>query len=378
MSVAESESPARQGIAHAKPPRFNRPELDLLRFFAFLGVFVHHAPALPFRGGDLIKRTGALGLSIFFLLSAYLITELLLRERSATGTISWKLFFIRRALRIWPLYYIAIFAAYVFGAIRLPDTTYYMPPAGLGSLSLFIANWVIPAVSTGILIGPLWSISIEEQFYLVWAPIAKLGGRRAIVTVSALMLVTGAIRIWIRQSHGWTLWFDTFVEFIFFAGGALIAILLSGKESPVKRTITRVAFAVLALAVLAITARVSGIGTSNVPAVSRMTLLAGYFGALVGCSLLFVSVLGLKNVPRGLAYLGKISYGLYVFHSAWIILFERFIVVRLRIPDEFSSMAVLAGAFLCTVATAHLSYQLYEKKFLLLKERFEVVRSRPV
>lgn len=378
MSVAESEAAVRQGIGHAKPPRFNRPELDLLRFFAFLGVFIHHAPEVPIRGGDLMRRTGAFGLSMFFLLSAYLITELLLRERDATGDISWRLFFIRRALRIWPLYYLAIISAYLFGLMTPANSNYSMPVMGLASLAFFVVNWLIPGVSTGEVIGPLWSISIEEQFYVVWAPIAKFGGRRAITTVSIAILILAAIWLSVRQAHGWTLWFDTFVEFIFFAGGALIAVILRGSDPPIKRLRARVVLVVVGLAILATTARVVGIGTSNVPAVPVPNLLAGYYGALIGCSLLFLASLGIKSVHPKLAYLGKISYGLYVFHSAWILLFEHVIVQKLPIPEQFSAISVLMGALLCTIATAHVSYQFYEKKFLILKQRFEVIRSRPV
>ncbi|MEI9975163.1 MAG: hypothetical protein WDO73_25780 [Ignavibacteriota bacterium] len=84
MSVAEAAEP----IVRQSTKRFYRPELDALRFFAFLSVLIHHGPTslgLP----DLIVRMGAFGLSMFFLLSAYLITELLVREREQTGTVAW-------------------------------------------------------------------------------------------------------------------------------------------------------------------------------------------------------------------------------------------------------------------------------------------------
>src|ERR1700722_6435581 len=95
------------GIAHVNAKRFYRPELDALRFFAFLGVLLHHGPK-PQGFLTVVSDAGSFGLLMFFLLSAYLITELLFREREQTGTISWKHFFVRRALRIWPLYYAAL------------------------------------------------------------------------------------------------------------------------------------------------------------------------------------------------------------------------------------------------------------------------------
>src|SRR5579863_4606045 len=87
--------------------RFYLPELDVLRFFAFLAVFLFHAPPLGHRGHsfvDDLATIGIFGVDLFFALSAYLITRLLLREREATGRIDIKSFYIRRLLRIWPLY----------------------------------------------------------------------------------------------------------------------------------------------------------------------------------------------------------------------------------------------------------------------------------
>lgn len=89
--------------------RFYRPELDVLRFFAFLAVLIHHGPYAP-GVPNLFRRMGGFGLSMFFLLSSFLITELLVREREQTKTVNWKAFFVRRALRIWPLYFAALMA----------------------------------------------------------------------------------------------------------------------------------------------------------------------------------------------------------------------------------------------------------------------------
>lgn len=174
------------GILHGTSKRFYRPELDALRFFAFLGVLLHHGPRPPgilYRVGSV----GGFGLSMFFLLSAYLITELLLREREQSGTVSWRLFFIRRASRIWPLYYLALAIAVVIG--HIPPHRFAVPGAGLVGLSFFVANWV-PNHRLGLLLGPLWSISVEEQFYLVWPPIIKFGGKALALTASLVFVVS--------------------------------------------------------------------------------------------------------------------------------------------------------------------------------------------
>src|ERR1019366_7648286 len=113
--------------------RFYRPELDALRFFAFLAVFLHHGPSYGLF--DLVTRAGGFGLSMFFLLSAYLITELLFREREQTGTIAWKLFFTRRALRIWPLYYAALAGGFFIS--RIAPHRFRLSGAGVAGMTFF-------------------------------------------------------------------------------------------------------------------------------------------------------------------------------------------------------------------------------------------------
>ena len=111
--------------------RFYQPELDGLRFYAFLGVFIYHtlpSQALFYRRLHLplpelwaaIAKSGASGVDLFFALSAFLITSLLLRERQETGNISLRLFYLRRILRIWPLYF-AVLALGIVLAHTIPD-----------------------------------------------------------------------------------------------------------------------------------------------------------------------------------------------------------------------------------------------------------------
>src|SRR5215469_2707913 len=103
---------------------FYRPELDILRFFAFLGIYLYHSmpldPAiysryrLPHWFGQLmaaIANSGRWGVTLFFLLSGYLITSLLLRERWIKGDVNLRAFYLRRILRIWPLYFFILIVA---------------------------------------------------------------------------------------------------------------------------------------------------------------------------------------------------------------------------------------------------------------------------
>ena len=151
------------------PPerRFYQPELDGLRFYAFLGVFVYHtlpSQAMPWLWGAVIK-SGAAGVDLFFALSAFLITSLLLRERQQTGRISLRLFYLRRILRIWPLYFVVLALGVVL-AHTVPDQR--LPWYYIAGYLLFIGNWVSAAFGhPQSICSPLWTVSIEEQFYLV-------------------------------------------------------------------------------------------------------------------------------------------------------------------------------------------------------------------
>jgi peptidoglycan/LPS O-acetylase OafA/YrhL len=123
-----------------------------------------------------VAKSGASGVDLFFTLSAFLITVLLLRERRQTGGISLRLFYIRRILRIWPLYFFVLAVSVVL-AHTIPGQSlpwYYAVP-----YLLFVGNWI--NVAFGHLLSvcaPLWTVSIEEQFYLVWPVLMKMWGRR--------------------------------------------------------------------------------------------------------------------------------------------------------------------------------------------------------
>jgi peptidoglycan/LPS O-acetylase OafA/YrhL len=148
--------------------RFYRPELDLLRFFAFLSVFLHHG--LPgfelshhtgglaslFRLEALVKEACSFGVCLFFLLSAFLITELLERERAHTGSIEVRSFYVRRILRIWPLYFSFLLVGVVLGCF-IPS--YRMEAGRILAFLLLSGNWYVA--------GELWgqpNCAVMEHF----------------------------------------------------------------------------------------------------------------------------------------------------------------------------------------------------------------------
>ncbi len=356
-------------FARRSKERFYRPELDALRLFAFVGVLIHHGPV---QAGAfvIIRRAGGFGLSLFFLLSAYLITQLLLREREEWNTVHLKSFYLRRILRIWPLYFAALVASILIGTIPLREFSVELE--AIAGLSLFIVNWLPRSLHMG-LFSAMWSISVEEQFYLIWPIVTKLRGRTSITLVSVVLIIAAGVTISTLSYRGWMLWYNTLVEFLFFGTGALLAVIVRGRmfdPGPIGRALLLWA-GLVSWAIAAI----SGVGTDDIPNLTVTRLYLGFGAADQGCILIFLAFLGASNTPRAVVYLGKISYGLYVFHLGMVELSDW--LLRRMAGSLWRAIAVDALAFVGCVCMAAVSYRFFETPFLRLKERFEFVRSRP-
>lgn len=331
-----------------------------------------------------IGTVGAFGVPVFFLLSAFLITELLLRERERTGGVHIVSFYMRRILRIWPLYF-AVFCGLALLNHFVPGTGTDNPWAW-GAFTFFAGNWYITA--HGWIAGsvdPLWSISVEEQFYLVIPILAAIGGRRAIAIASSLLLAVAYVTVFwygLHRSPGdhgeWT---NSFVHFQFFSAGTLIALILRGRliqwSWPVRAL--GIAAGVVCWFVAMIGFRVQ----SWDPQPTAWGSVAGWSLVLAGTCLLFLSTLGIseKFIPAWLAYFGRISYGLYLFHSfIFFLVFEKGKAV---LNSSMTQLAPWARNSLGTVlvmalsiAIAHLSFRYFERYFLSLKRKFTFVQAR--
>ncbi len=373
--------------------RFYRPELDALRFFAFLCVFAFHRmdyvavdpSAQPMAYA--IGTAGAFGVPIFFLLSSFLIVELLLREREQTGSVHIKSFYVRRILRIWPLYFAAFFGLVALG--------HYLPNVGPKTYSswlaflLFAGNWYI--VRHGWIAGPidpLWSIAVEEQFYIAVPLLARLGGRRILAVASLVLLVISYLTsvhyarlVYSGESGQWV---NSWFQFQFFAAGALLAIVLRSRVPRWPMVLRVIVF------VFAAGCWIYAVMGPGVKSYDAHTTVAGAMGGwllvLLGSILFFLAVLGTpeRYIPRWLTYLGRISYGLYIFHSVvFYLVFEPAdhwmprSLVALHLPASIVPAVGTTLVLIISIASAGLSYRYFEKPFLKLKERFTFVRSRP-
>jgi peptidoglycan/LPS O-acetylase OafA/YrhL len=359
---------------------FYHPELDVLRFFAFLAVFFHHAipgePSSYMRAGFwpavapwlvAAKEAGAYGVDLFFVLSSYLITELLLREHARRGTFSISAFYVRRALRIWPLYFTFLAATIFIIPTIIPSERF--GPIYIVSFLLFFGNWVCAIYGLPFSVAnPLWSISVEEQFYLGWPLALALFGINRIKLLAMLLLAVALVTRGVMAAGGWehpAVWCNTLARLDAIALGALLAVLLRGRALEMRNTLRVLLAGVAVLSFLLVGRYLKQAGPTSV-----LTYLVTASASV----LLLVSVLKSK-VPflsiwpfSYLVYLGRISYGLYVFHLLALTLVTKYLVSLRGGPISFQARIIFS--FLLTVLLAAASYRWLEQPFLRLKKRF--------
>jgi peptidoglycan/LPS O-acetylase OafA/YrhL len=375
-------------VANAKS--FYRPELDILRFLAFIPVFIahllpreiwspqgqiaglsqkvafgfyrrHHISA--FGAKVLIAMVGCntASLNIFFVLSAFLISTLLLREREVSGTVHLRAFYIRRMLRIWPLYFLAIAIGTLW---RYVDFSSHLERRNLIAFLLLAGNWTFVFYgSTSSFIAPLWSVSVEEQFYLVWPLILRRLTRRGMLVFSAGTVLVGVLGVWFLVMRGYP-WPEksTFFQLPSIAVGIVLAYVRPFRLSAVRRILVLLAGAgVVFMSSWAF--QFHGINYSLIPLLDAL-----------GAGLVFFSCLGSSLRNPWLCYLGKISYGLYVYHE-----FCLYLVGKAHFGHAITELAEYGLlALSLTLVMAVLSYRFIETPFLRLKDHFAVVHSRPV
>lgn len=369
--------------AHS-PQRFYRPELDGLRFYAFLGVFICHTLPVDnayYRGLHLpapwlwvgVVRAGASGVDLFFALSAFLITSLLLKERLETGGVSLRRFYIRRTLRIWPLYFLVIALGIVL-THAVPNLQ-VLPWRLVTGYLLFVSNWMYPtAGAVRSICAPLWTVSIEEQFYILWPALVKVLQRRGIVVaaITTFVLATlsqvGIVLAGVDKDY---LYYGSASRATSFAMGILLA---SGADRLPKLT---GGFRFLLVA--------GGIGgwvfaaarlTDQPGAPGMQLVLARLIISLASAAILYGCLYSSNNLLGGgtVVRLGKISYGLYMWH------FTGLLIATSLFPlvHGWQRLGATALGFVMTLLLASASYRWVESPFLRLKDRFTTVLSRPV
>ncbi len=365
--------------------RFYQPELDGLRFYAFLAVFVSHALPIhetSYRGlhvplpwlWPVIARSGGSGVDVFFALSAFLITSLLLKERQETGSISLRHFYIRRILRIWPLYFLVIALGVVIAQPRQSHLWYYtqsLPWYYVAGYLLFAGNWVYAAFGAAQSICfPLWTVSIEEQFYLVWPVLVKILKRRGVILagVATFLLATvSQVALVLSRPSGNYIYFGSASRCGSLALGILLALYVDRlpKLTAGKRFLLAVGGLIGFI--------VSWAWLMDHP---RRVILGWLTITLSSGAILYGTLYSTNKLVTGgwAVRLGKISYGLYMLHATGLLI----VLSLLRPGHGWRLLATMALGFLMTGLLAFASYRWIESPFLRLKTRFATVPSRPI
>jgi peptidoglycan/LPS O-acetylase OafA/YrhL len=315
-----------------------RPELDGLRAVAVLTVMATHArvPGFAIEGGSA-------GVTLFFVLSGYLITALLLAERAAIGAVDLRAFYVRRGLRLFPAVVALVIVVAIGSVFGLWASAGGDMAVAIPAVLVYAGNW---AQVAGVSMGPLghtWSLAIEEQFYLVW-PVTlllalRLGDRRLI----GLLAIFGAILV--------TPWR---VELLL--AGAL-GHAYAGTDAHADALLFGCAIALLDLKLPEFAGWAGLIGI-----VLSAALWSGGGGLVFMLPIATVcAVLAVVGCPRPigrgpLAHIGRISYGLYLWH---------FLFIWWGLPWPV--------VFVLSFMAAEVSYVAIERPFLRLKDRFRAV-----
>lgn len=386
----------------AEPPKARTragtyyPALDGLRAVAVLVVMVAHGSV---RMLDTESRYGGggLGVQIFFVLSGFLITTLLLAEHQQHGKISLKDFYIRRALRIWPLYY-AVLGLY---ALLLPaiDSTYFSgvyvsaDQAGydqyrtsLWPFALFLQNYLVDIEHVRVGLGIFWSLAVEEQFYIFWPlTLIALTRLRWRFAIPAFLTATLAVSLIVRALtiHD-VLPSPTNVEWMTHTGlaglacGALLAWQRWSSGSDLLLPRTHGAFGnTLAWTVLGVVALSKWPGAADLGAGVRLPYLEYYEPLLIGIAvaaiidrLVTVDPSGVILRSRPLVYLGRVSYGMYLLHPLVLGGIAYLLASTPQHPAGWPGMLVFIAA---TTALAGMSFRYFERPILRRKRRFQHV-----
>ncbi len=373
------------------------PNLDGLRFISFFLVFLYHTYMTFFNNirdaspdtYDYIQRLfqhGNLGVNFFFVLSGFLITYLLIKEKEYTGRVHVPNFYVRRILRIWPLFYLCVFIGFVIFPLvkkfmgqtphEIDNQFYYLIFANNFD---FMHSW--PEKPDATLLSVLWSVAVEEQFYLTWPLILSLVPFRFYKFVfPAVMLFSLVFRSFHTDfnNHDYAVrYFHTFSLIGDMALGGFFAYLCSSDTS-FRRFVTnlnRLQIGMIYIGAIAVVLFKSDLFDQNAFTVTiERTVIAFFFGMIIleqnYAKRSFFKMSRFKLISK----LGIYTYGLYCLHLLGFLVAD--IAITKAGFNKTSLPIALTGsilALLISIVIALASYHFYEKWFLRFKDKFAFI-----
>jgi len=360
------------------------PNLNGIRCIAALLVIFHHLEQAKHAFGianvyeiPIIQHAGRLGVGLFFVLSGFLITYLLLEEKGKFGDVDTKKFYLRRIFRIWPIYFpVIILSFFVFPHIDLLNFAGTNERLGthvaerLTLMFLVLPNFAFVLYDLPYWCAQSWSIGVEEQFYYLWPWLIKYPKRRIpiillFLAITALLLYTGLYFLDTNKEAENAIITTFLGQFRIqtMALGGFCAWLIYNEKTKILDFIFRKDTQIITYALLAV------LFFSGFHFTGFLEVYAVFFGIFVlNVSSNPHSIISLENPFMN--HVGKISYGLYMYHV--------FVIVFLiNVLGKYAPQLTGAGyqiviyilTLACSVLVASLSYSYFEKPLLAFKDK---------
>lgn len=350
--------------------------LDALRAIAALVVVIGHIELIKQHNGlpNVLSSNfkwfpdGHMGVVLFFVLSGFLITYLLLKEKGGKGKISFKSFYLRRILRIWPLYYAVIFLSFIIFRVNYDQK------------SIILCLTIFPNIAHAIGLGwptspQIWSIGVEEQFYLFWPLLISFISKKRIVPFLILFFIgysilphfLGFVNVRTISSES----FDTFINAFFFGTkfncmsvGAFFGVLYAHKNKALSYFYHPfISYPAIFLSFC----------------LWFLNIRFSYFTDEVYAILFGIMILNIATNEKNsikidnkvFNFLGQISYGIYMYH--WIIIMLIFSYLNLEtIKNQIIfNLYLYSITIVATIFVSWVSYISFERFFLKLKKKYE-------
>ena len=358
-------------VTQALPRKRIFHTLNALRFFAIFKIFTQH---LPFDDYYWLRYVKFGGTYFFFMLSGFLITYGIMEERLLTGKLNLKNFLARRALRIWPLFYLVVALCYIIPPI-LKYLEIRTTPSGydaeLWVSLLFLENYkmiITHSMPDVYALAGTWSICIQEHFYIIWGLVLLVLPTRHIPKLIIFSVGLGiGIRICFVQNELDPA--DIFSCLDIFAYGSIPAVLLIKHGPKLEEWVNNIPKIVQALYVIVLVTTVT-IFAHGVGLVMKPILFGLLFSFLL--ILTFPPNAYIKISERNVfSRMGKVAYGIFAYHLFIIVACKKLCDYNgIPLNEPVSAIVFSIITFLLTVLCAFISYNYFEKPFLKLKKYF--------
>lgn len=364
--------------------------LDALRFFAFFMVFLRHyfdfsfyQPSSEVETFLLEKFTmnGRLGVNLFFVLSGFLITYLLLKEIENTGTINIRFFYYRRILRIWPLYILIVALHFFIIPLLTNQFSIVDIKEHIIYYCLFLNNFDI--LNTGFVgidndgLSILWSIAVEEQFYLIWPVLFTIINKKYYNYLFLAVIIFSLVFRVVYVSNKYVIYFHTLSVMSDLAVGGILAynFIYGNKFMQYLQKIKKGSIAIVYIFIfIAIIFHAEWSQLNNATKVLERLVMSFLFSFVIAEQCFSNNSIFKLGSLKAVSKLGVISYGLYCLHLLSISVVQKLnSIFHINQANSFVFYSELFVSLLLTVILSYLSYNYFEKLFLKFKHNYSTI-----